>query len=155
MDFIHKIRVFVLYPLRRYFLEYYENEVYMMKNIREIVRGDIYCADLNPVVGSEQGGYRPVLIIQNDMGNMYSPTVIVLAITSQYHKKKRLPTHVPIDGSGLPVNSVVLAEQVRTVDKTRLSCYVGRVSTASMEAVDRALKISMGVESCRTKSQDK
>lgn len=122
---------------------------------RKIQRGEIYYADLDPVVGSEQGGERPVLVIQNNAGNKYSPTVIVLAITSQYHKKKRLPTHVPIDGSGLPVNSIVLAEQVRTVDKTRLSCYVGRVSTVSMEAVDRALKISIGVESCRTKSEDK
>ena len=99
MDFIHKIRVFVLYPLRRYFLEYYENEVYMMKNIREIVRGDIYCADLNPVVGSEQGGYRPVLIIQNDMGNMYSPTVIVAPMTSR-PKRLEMQTHVLIEKIG-------------------------------------------------------
>ena len=113
---------------------------------RKIKRGEIYYADLDPVVGSEQDGERPVLVVQNNAGNKYSPTVIVLAITSQYHKKNRLPTHVPIDGSGLPVNSIVLAEQVRTVDKTRLSCYVGRVSTVSMEAIDRAVKISMGVE---------
>ena len=113
---------------------------------RKIQRGEIYYADLDPVVGSEQGGERPVLVIQNNAGNKYGPTVIVLAITSHYHKKKRWPTHVPIDGSGLPVNSIVLAEQVRTVDKTRLTCHVGRASTASMEAVDRALKISMGVE---------
>ena len=111
-----------------------------------VKRGEVYFANLDPVVGSEQGGERPVLVIQNNAGNKYSPTVIVLAITSQYHKKHKLPTHVSIEGSGLHVNSIVLAEQVRTVDKARLTCYVGRVSTVSMEAVDRAVKISMGVE---------
>ena len=113
---------------------------------RKIKRGEIYYADLDPVVGSEQGGERPVLVIQNNVGNKHSPTVIVLAITNQYHKKHQLPTHVPVEGNGLPVSSIVLAEQVRTVDKARLVRYIGRASNLSMEAVDHALKISMGVE---------
>lgn len=143
MDFIHKIRVFVLYPLRRYFLEYYENEVYMMKNIREIVRGDIYCADLNPVVGSEQGGYRPVLIIQNDMGNMYSPTVIVAPMTSR-PKRLEMQTHVLIEKIGeLEKDSYVLLEQIRTIDKSRLHSYWGHISDDSIAVVETALKKSL------------
>lgn len=145
MDFIHKIRVFVLYPLRRYFLEYYENEVYIMKNIREIVRGDIYCADLNPVVGSEQGGYRPVLIIQNDMGNMYSPTVIVAPMTSK-PKRLEMQTHVLIEKIGeLEKDSYVLLEQIRTIDKSRLHSYWGHISDESIAVVETALKKSLGL----------
>lgn len=145
MDFIHKIHVFVLYPLRRYFLEYYENEVYMMKNIREIVRGDIYCADLNPVVGSEQGGYRPVLIIQNDMGNMYSPTVIVAPMTSK-PKRLEMQTHVLIEKIGeLEKDSYVLLEQIRTIDKSRLHSYWGHISDESIAVVETALKKSLGL----------
>ena len=112
---------------------------------RKIRRGEIYIADLDPVIGSEQGGERPVLVIQNNVGNTHSPTVIVLAITSRCKKKKNMPTHIPIESSDLSMSSIALAEQVRTVDKSRLIHYVGRASKGSMEAVDQALKVSMGV----------
>ena len=113
---------------------------------RKIRRGEIYIADLDPVIGSEQGGERPVLVIQNNVGNTHGPTVIVLAITSRCQKKKNMPTHIPIESSDLSMSSIALAEQVRTVDKTRLTRYVGRASKESMDAVDQALKVSMGVE---------
>ena len=113
---------------------------------RKIMRGEIYIADLDPVVGSEQGGERPVLVIQNNLGNKHSPTVIVLAITSRFHKKRHLPTHVPIEGGDLSKNSIALAEQVRTIDKSRLIHYVGRASRETMDFVDDALKVSMGVQ---------
>ena len=108
-------------------------------------RGDIYRADLDPVVGSEQGGVRPVLIIQNDTGNLHSPTVIVAAITGR-HKKPHMPVHVPITAaeSGLPSDSVVLTEQVRTLEKSRLSKYLGRLTEAAMARIDRALDRSLG-----------
>jgi mRNA interferase MazF len=109
-------------------------------------RGEIYYADLSPVVGSEQGGLRPVLIIQNDIGNRYSPTVIVAAITSKIDKA-RLPTHIeiPAEEYGLTKDSVVLTEQVRTIDKRRLRERVGVLSGEAMSGVDEALQISMGV----------
>ncbi|MGE5579980.1 MAG: type II toxin-antitoxin system PemK/MazF family toxin [Bacillota bacterium] len=109
-------------------------------------RGDIYFADLSPVIGSEQGGFRPVLVIQNDIGNKYSPTVIVSAITSQI-QKARLPTHVelPAHLSGLERDSVVLAEQVRTIDKKRLRRRVSRLDDEIMTKVDEALAISVGL----------
>ena len=109
-------------------------------------RGDIYYADLSPVVGSEQGGMRPVLIIQNDTGNRHSPTVIAAAITSQTNKAK-LPTHIALSAPdhGLPRDSVVLLEQVRTLDKRRLRERMGAVDTNSMRAVDEALQISFGL----------
>jgi mRNA interferase MazF len=113
---------------------------------RKIMRGEIYIADLDPVVGSEQGGERPVLVIQNNQGNKHSPTVIVLAITSRFHKKRHLPTHVPIESGDLSKNSIALAEQVRTIDKSRLIHYVGRASKETMDFVDNALKVSMGVQ---------
>ncbi|MBQ9780774.1 MAG: type II toxin-antitoxin system PemK/MazF family toxin [Clostridia bacterium] len=113
---------------------------------RKIMRGEIYIADLDPVVGSEQGGERPVLVIQNNLGNKHSPTVIVLAITSRFHKKRHLPTHVPIESGDLSKNSIALAEQVRTIDKSRLIHYVGRASRETMDFVDNALKVSMGVQ---------
>lgn len=113
---------------------------------RKIMRGEIYIADLDPVVGSEQGGERPVLVIQNNQGNKHSPTVIVLAITSRFHKKRNLPTHVPIESGDLSKNSIALAEQVRTIDKSRLIHYVGRASKETMDYVDNALKVSMGVQ---------
>ena len=111
-----------------------------------IHRGDIYYADLSPVVGSEQGGLRPVLIVQNEAGNRYSPTVIAAAITSRTSKAK-LPTHIELsaEGSGLMKNSVVLLEQVRTIDKARLRDKMGSVDQASMSRVDRALSISFGL----------
>ena len=108
-------------------------------------RGEIYHADLNPVFGSEQGGYRPVLIIQNNRGNQHSPTVIVAAITSQPQTK--LPTHVPINGiRGLEKEAFVLLEQIRTVDKRRLDDYVGRLNRDQMNRVEKALRTSMEIK---------
>lgn len=111
-----------------------------------VVRGELYSADLNPVVGSEQGGLRPVLIVQNNTGNRYSPTVIVLAVTSQL-QKARLPTHVQIPsvGHGLERDSVVLAEQIRTLDKRRLRERIGQLRPEYMEQVARALTVSLGL----------
>ena len=107
-------------------------------------RGDIYYADLSPVVGSEQGGMRPVLIVQNDVGNKYSPTVIAAAITSQLSKAK-LPTHIALDTiDGLPKNSVVLLEQLRTLDKRRLQQKVCDLSAIKMAEINQALLISLG-----------
>lgn len=110
-----------------------------------ISRGDLYSACLDPVVGSEQGGIRPVLVIQNDVGNRYSPTVIVLAVTGRLNKA-RLPTHVPIDceGTGLVKDSVVLAEQIRTLDKRRLRERIGALKPEVMARVSEAVKISLG-----------
>jgi mRNA interferase MazF len=112
----------------------------------EPTRGDIYFADLSPVIGSEQGGFRPVLIIQNDIGNKYSPTVIISAITSQI-QKARLPTHVELSArdSGLDKDSVLLLEQVRTIDKRRLKRRVTRLQEELMRKVDDALAISVGL----------
>lgn len=112
---------------------------------RKILRGDIYYADLNPVVGSEQGGTRPVLIIQNDTGNQYSPTVIVAAITGQ-SKRECFPTHVKLDGkySRLLRSSTILLEQIRTLDKRRLLGYIGHLDPKIMDHVDQALTVSVG-----------
>ena len=111
-----------------------------------IKRGDIYYADLSPVVGSEQGGIRPVLIVQNDVGNRYSPTVIAAAITSRQSKTK-LPTHIPIEatGCGLTKDSVVLLEQIRTLDKRRLKEKMGAVDHQSMKEINQALSVSFGL----------
>jgi mRNA interferase MazF len=111
-----------------------------------VKRGDVYYADLSPVIGSEQGGVRPVLIIQNDIGNRYSPTVIVSAITSQINKAK-LPTHIEISSEdfSLPKDSVVLLEQIRTIDKKRLKEKIGRFDKNLMGEVDDCLKISLGL----------
>ena len=111
-----------------------------------IKRGEIYYADLSPVVGSEQGGVRPVLIVQNDVGNKYSPTVIAAAITSQ-HDKTNLPTHIKVqaEGCGLQKDSIVLLEQVRTIDKRRLKEKMGTLDMGSMAMVDRALSVSFGL----------
>ena len=110
----------------------------------QIKRGDIFYADLSPVVGSEQGGIRPVMIIQNDVGNRHSPTVICAAITSKMNKAK-LPTHVEIDASKyhLVKNSVVLLEQVRTIDKQRLNDFICHVDNKLMYQVENALKVSL------------
>ena len=111
----------------------------------KVKRGDIFYADLSPVVGSEQGGVRPVLVVQNDVGNKYSPTVIIAAITSQMNKVK-LPTHVEVSAEyGLPKNSVVLLEQIRTIDKKRLREKVGFTDEFFMKKVDEALLKSVGV----------
>lgn len=109
-------------------------------------RGELYFADLSPVVGSEQGGVRPVLIIQNDVGNKYSPTVIVAAVTSQINKAK-LPTHIELSSVkyGLPKDSVILLEQVRTLDKRRLKEKIGVIDTDKMRKVENALLVSLGL----------
>jgi mRNA interferase MazF len=111
-----------------------------------IKRGDIYYADLSPVIGSEQGGVRPVLIVQNDIGNKYSPTVIAAAITSQINKAK-LPTHIEISAQdyGLQKDSVILLEQIRTIDKKRLREKIGHMDEELMEKVNEALSISFGL----------
>ena len=112
-----------------------------------IKRGALYLADLSPVVGSEQGGQRPVLIVQNDIGNRYSPTVIIVAITAQITKSK-LPTHVELPGkeNGLLKDSVILGEQIRTIDKKRLIQPLGHLDENYMKQVDEALLISLGLE---------
>lgn len=111
-----------------------------------VKRGDVYYADLSPVVGSEQGGTRPVLIIQNDIGNRFSPTVIVAAITAQIQKAK-LPTHVEIDAKkyGFERDSVILLEQIRTIDKQRLTDKITHLDEHMMKKVDNALQISTGL----------
>ena len=111
-----------------------------------VKRGELYYADLSPVVGSEQGGMRPVLIIQNDTGNRHSPTVIAAAITSQTGKAK-LPTHIRLSGqsTGLNRDSIILLEQIRTLDKSRLRQRMGRLDEQTMSAVDNALAVSMGL----------
>ncbi|WPC17154.1 type II toxin-antitoxin system PemK/MazF family toxin [Pediococcus inopinatus] len=111
-----------------------------------VKRGDIFYADLSPVVGSEQGGMRPVLIVQNNIGNHYSPTVIVAAITAKIQKPK-MPTHVGITAAetGVERNSVILLEQIRTIDKQRLKDQVGQLTTSKMLEVDAALKVSVGL----------
>lgn len=114
---------------------------------RSVHRGDIFYADLNPVVGSEQGGVRPVLIVQNEVGNAYSPTVIVAAITSQQGKCK-LPTHITVSGGvgGLERSSIILLEQVRTIDKKRLRGYVGSLDPHTMTKINKAITLSMGTQ---------
>ncbi len=111
-----------------------------------VKRGDIFYADLSPVVGSEQGGVRPVLIVQNDTGNRHSPTVIAAAITSKTGKN-RLPTHIELAARkyGLPKNSVILLEQIRTLDKKRLRERMGRVDGQMMQRVDEAIAVSFGL----------
>lgn len=110
-----------------------------------IKRGELYYADLSPVVGSEQGGIRPVLVVQNDVGNKYSPTIIAAAVTSKINKAK-LPTHIelPLGDFGLQKDSVILLEQIRTLDKRRLKERIGELSEVTMSKVDRAILISLG-----------
>lgn len=116
------------------------------KEVYSAYRGDIFYADLEPVIGSEQGGVRPVLIIQNNIGNHHSPTVIVAAITSR-EKDNRMPTHVHIDSRycGLPTDSTVMLEQLRTLDKQRLLSYIGSINKSTMCEIDHALKVSIGL----------
>lgn len=110
-----------------------------------IKRGEIYYADLNPVIGSEQGGVRPIVVLQNDVGNKYSPTVIAAATTSKLTKAK-LPTHIELsrDTSPLPKDSVVLLEQIRTIDKSRIKEKIGELPPETMQMIDNALLISLG-----------
>lgn len=113
---------------------------------KTILRGHMYYADLNPVIGSEQGGIRPVLCLQNDIGNRHSPTIIVAAITSKSATKAHLPTHHLLRNSnGLEQESIVLLEQIRTIDKRRLKDYVGFLDLNDMQAVDTALAVSVGL----------
>ena len=111
-----------------------------------VKRGELYYADLSPVVGSEQGGIRPVLVIQNDIGNKYSPTIIAAAITSKLNKAK-LPTHIELSSKeyGLEKDSVILLEQIRIIDKTRLREKIGELNSFKMNQVNRAMMISLGV----------
>ncbi|MDD6565105.1 MAG: type II toxin-antitoxin system PemK/MazF family toxin [Clostridiales bacterium] len=111
-----------------------------------VKRGEIYYADLSPVVGSEQGGIRPVLVVQNDVGNKYSPTIIAAAITSKINKAK-MPTHIELSANiyGLNKDSVVLLEQIRTIDKQRLKERIGKLDSTMMSSVDKALYISFGM----------
>lgn len=112
--------------------------------MNDIRRGELYYADLSPVVGSEQGGVRPVIVIQNDVGNKYSPTVIVAAVTSKITKAK-IPTHVEVDTSfGLSMDSVVLLEQIRTIDKRRLKERIGVVNDAKLKEINKAIYVSLG-----------
>lgn len=130
-----------------------------MKGMRKIEtavkRGDIFYADLSPVVGSEQGGLRPILIVQNDVGNKFSPTVIAAAITSKINKS-RLPTHIRVDASlyGLARNSIILLEQIRTIDKQRLKEKMGCLDATVMQKVDRALSVSVGLISPVTEERE-
>lgn len=114
-------------------------------------KNDVYYADLSPVIGSEQGGTRPVLVIQNDTGNKVSPTIIVAAITSR-QKKLKMPTHVRIklEDGHLPKNSMAMLEQIRTIDKERLKNYVGRIDKQSAEAIERASLESLGIDVHKT-----
>jgi len=120
-----------------------------------IKRGDIYYADLSPVIGSEQGGLRPVLIIQNDIGNKYSPTVIAAAITSQINKTK-LPTHIELyaESFGLAKNSVILLEQIRTIDKRRLKEKMGHLDEKLMDKVNDAISVSFGLSALQQQAQN-
>ena len=112
---------------------------------KRIWRGDIYYADLNPVIGSEQGSYRPVLIVQNNVGNKYSPTVIIAPITAKLNKNP-LPTHVPlVEIRGLLRESIALTEQIRAIDRSRLGKYIGYAGERAMSQVDKALLISVGL----------
>lgn len=121
-----------------------ENTVYLQ---RKVLRGEVYLVDLSGVIGSEQGGIRPCAIIQNDIGNKYSPTVIISALTSQIGKAK-LPTHINISGSkyGLEKDSVLLLEQVRTVDKKRLIKYLCNLDSIDVSNMNKAIMISLGLE---------
>ena len=116
-----------------------------LSEILMVKRGELYYADLSPVIGSEQGGVRPVLVVQNDVGNKYSPTIIAAAVTSKIDKAK-LPTHIELSAReyGLSKDSVVLLEQIRTLDKTRLKERIGQVSADKMRKINEALLVSLG-----------
>ena len=115
-----------------------------LRDMKEIKRNEIYYADLNPVKGSEQGGIRPVLVIQNDTGNKHSPTTIVASITSKEEKAK-LPTHVEVGSCGVERKSLALLEQIRTIDKSRLIKYVGELDGTTVKEINEAIGISLGL----------
>ena len=113
----------------------------------EYRRGDIYCADLNPVIGSEQGGTRPVVVIQNDTGNKHSPTLIVATVTTKIAKKSNMPTHYLIGNNpAFRAPSVVMLEQIRTIDKRRIDSYLGKVTSREMAEIEKALAVSLAME---------
>ena len=116
----------------------------MNQAVRTVRRGDVYLADLNPAIGCEQDGIRPVLVLQNDIGNLYSPTTIVAAVTAK-QTKKALPVHMPISSYMLRTDSTLLLEQIRTIDKCRLKGYLGSVNETEMRDIDHALKLSIGL----------
>ena len=118
---------------------------------RPIFRGELYYADLEPVIGSEQGGERPVVVLQNNKGNRYSPTVIVAPLTTK-KIKSRLPTHVTVSGNGLRFSSLVLLEQIRTIDKKRIKRYVGTITANEMQMIENAIFISMSLSSKNEKN---
>lgn len=113
-------------------------------NEPQVKRGELWYADLSPVVGSEQGGLRPVVVIQNDVGNRHAPTTIIAPITSRLSKRP-MPTHIEFCGCGLPKDSVMLMEQIRTIDKSRLKQKMGDLPPEKIEAVDMAIKVSLGL----------
>ena len=112
---------------------------------KPILRGELYYADLEPVIGSEQGGERPVVILQNNKGNQHSPTVIVAPLTTQTIKPK-LPTHVTVSGDGLRASSLILLEQIRTIDKKRMRNHIGTVTNDEMQEIEKAVLASLGIE---------
>ena len=116
----------------------------MNQAVRSVRRGDVYLADLSPAIGCEQGGIRPVLVLQNDIGNLHSQTTIVAAVTAK-QTKKSLPVHMPISAYMLRTDSTLLLEQIRTIDKCRLKGYLGSVSETEMRDINRALKLSIGL----------
>ena len=126
---------------------------HMMKENWVYRRGDIYCADLDPVVGSEQGGIRPVIVIQNDTGNRYSPTLIVATVTTKIRKKENMPTHLLIrNNPAFKEASVVQLEQIRTIDKRRIDNYLGKVTPREMVAIEKALSVSLAMEQLKKRS---
>lgn len=125
----------------------------MMKENWVYCRGDIYCAKLDPVVGSEQGGIRPVIVIQNDTGNKHAPTLIVATVTTRSHKKANMPTHFVIyDNPAFKEASVVQLEQIRTIDKSRIDNYLGKVTPREMVAIEKALSVSLAMEQLKKRS---
>ena len=116
-----------------------------------VIKGEVYYADLNPIIGCEQGGCRPVIIVQNNTGNLYSPTTIIVPVTAR-KRKKALPTHIKVKGAGLPKKSIALLEQLRTIDKSRLKEKIGEITRTSLNKIDKGLLISLGcVENRRCK----
>ena len=128
----------------------------MMKSNWVYRRGDIYCADLNPVVGSEQGGIRPVVVIQNDIGNKHSTTLIVATVTTKIRKKEQMPTHYLIQNNpAFSQPSVVMLEQIRTIDKKRIEGYLGKATRSKMLGIDKALIASVALQHlCRDLSKN-
>ncbi len=115
--------------------------------MKSIIKGAIFYADLNPVIGSEQNGLRPVLIIQNDKGNKFSPTTMIAPITTKYYKERKQPTHVEIKQfKKIRPNSIILLEQIRTIDKSRLKGYVCNLDDEDMEKVEKAIRVSLGLK---------